>query len=410
MPTNDPYGLLASGLPPELAAEARGLTRQQAIQEALLQQSLQPTGGVIDAGRYKVARSPLEGLAKVAQVLAAQYGISQGDKKMGDLSSRYQQMQADEVQKYQQMKAGAPAISAPSDDLGGGPGAPAMAGDPRTAVQMAMLSRNPLLNRIGAMDATHLNRGEDRADAAKNAKALLDVTIADRAAGRDQTEATRRDLAGIADTTRRDLAADADRRAREMQQFLVANRQPRQEVAPTVVEVMRDGKRVKIDARTDKIIGDAPPTAAMEKAGVAKSKLVKDLGEAITELEKATKDGGLIDKSTGSGIGSLVDMAGRVVGKATPGAIAAGQMAPIYDLVLKMVPRFEGPQSDKDTASYKEASGQLANPNIPNAQKKIAGREILRLMKARQGQFIDKAVAGTEADAGAPPQVRQVDW
>jgi len=145
------------------------------------------------------------------------------------------------------------------------------------------------------------------------------------------------------------------------------------------------------------------PTAEFMKQEAAKKKLTTDINTAISELEKATADGGLIDKSTGSGAGALVDMAAGFVGKATPGAIAVGQMAPIFDLVLKMVPRFEGPQSDKDTQSYKEAAGALANPKIPNPQKKTAAKEILRLMKARRGQFSSKDIVGTEADVGAAP-------
>ena len=140
------------------------------------------------------------------------------------------------------------------------------------------------------------------------------------------------------------------------------------------------------------------PTATHEKTVAANKKLSSNLDEAIIELEKATADGGLIDKSTGSGIGAGVDWTASLFGKATPGSIAVGAMKPIFDLVLKMVPRFEGPQSDKDTQTYKEAAGELANPNVPNERKKIAGREILRLMKARKGQFISKEMEGTEVD------------
>lgn len=145
------------------------------------------------------------------------------------------------------------------------------------------------------------------------------------------------------------------------------------------------------------------PTATHEKTVAANKKLAANLDEAITELEKATMDGGLIDKSTGSGIGAGVDWTASLFGKATPGSIAVGAMKPIFDLVLKMVPRFEGPQSDKDTLSYKEAAGELANPNVPNERKKIAGKEILRLMKARKGQFISKDVEGTELDTKPNP-------
>lgn len=143
----------------------------------------------------------------------------------------------------------------------------------------------------------------------------------------------------------------------------------------------------------------APPKPAAIKLEADRKRIATELSTAIAELEKATKDGGLIDQSTGSGAGAMVDAAGRFVGYATPGAIAVGALTPIYDLVLKLVPRFEGPQSDKDTKLYQDAAGQLANPAIPNEQKKAAGKEILRLMKARRGQFVPKDLVGTEADA-----------
>jgi len=158
------------------------------------------------------------------------------------------------------------------------------------------------------------------------------------------------------------------------------------------------------NARTGGDLGAVMPKplgAVEQKAANARKKMEGDLDTTISELEKATADGGLIDKSTGSGAGALVDMAAGFFGKATPGAIAAGRTAPIFDMVLKMVPRFEGPQSDKDTQSYKEAAGQLANPAVPNETKKAAGREILRLMKQRKGQFVSKDLEGTDADVPA---------
>jgi hypothetical protein len=146
------------------------------------------------------------------------------------------------------------------------------------------------------------------------------------------------------------------------------------------------------------------PSATFEKTTAQRKQLGLDLDRAITELTDATKKGGLIDQSTGSGAGRLVDIGAGFVGQATPGAIAGGKLAPIADLVLKMVPRFEGPQSDKDTTSYKEAAGQLANTALPNAIRKQAGLEILRLMKERKGQFVsaEMAAEGTEAASAAP--------
>jgi hypothetical protein len=150
------------------------------------------------------------------------------------------------------------------------------------------------------------------------------------------------------------------------------------------------------------------PSATFEKTAAQRKQLALDLDRAIIELSTAAEDGGLIDQSTGSGLGQLADTAAGVIGQATPGAIAISKLQPIADLVLKMVPRFEGPQSDKDTQSYKEAAGQLANGNLPNAIRKAAAREIVRLMTERKGQFVSPAMAdeGTSAreTAGAPSE------
>lgn len=142
------------------------------------------------------------------------------------------------------------------------------------------------------------------------------------------------------------------------------------------------------------------PSATFEKTAALQKQTGRDLDLAIKELTEATKDKGLIDQSTGSGAGRLVDVAAGFAGQATPGAIAIAKLKPIADMALKMVPRFEGPQSDKDTQTYKEAAGQLADPSLPTQIRKEAGREVLRLMKARKGQFVNEAMAAEGIGAG----------
>jgi len=150
--------------------------------------------------------------------------------------------------------------------------------------------------------------------------------------------------------------------------------------------------------------GAGKPSAQFTKTKEQSKKLNTDLNLTITELENATKDGGLIDQSTGSGLGKAANVVrGFVTGGASSGAIAGAKLAPIADLALKMVPRFEGPQSDKDTQSYKEAAGQLADTSIPNEIRKEAGKTVLRLMKARKNQFVtqDMAQEGVVPSAGS---------
>lgn len=149
--------------------------------------------------------------------------------------------------------------------------------------------------------------------------------------------------------------------------------------------------------------GMGRPTATYEKTKAQQKQLSLDTDTTISELERATAKGGLIEKGTSSGIGALMDLGGQAVGYGTEGSVAIGALKPIYDMVLKMVPRFEGPQSDKDTASYAAAAGDFANPNIPTNRKMAAAKEILRLMKARKGQFLtrDMAEGGGAPAAGA---------
>ena len=160
-------------------------------------------------------------------------------------------------------------------------------------------------------------------------------------------------------------------------------------------------------------LGGAPvkgkPSAFAEKTAVQRKQLGLDLDRAIVELTAATKDKGLIDQSTGSGFGRGIDIGAGFFGQATPGAIAAGKLAPIADMVLKMVPRFEGPQSDKDTRSYKEAAGQLADSSLPNAIRKQAGMEIVRLMKARKNEFVTPEMATEGAGAAPTPASPNID-
>jgi hypothetical protein len=201
-----------------------------------------------------------------------------------------------------------------------------------------------------------------------------------------------------------------------LQDRAAATRAPVQPVAPTITTVEdpnNPGKFLQVDARTYKgggagaagVIGGARPSATAEKATAQRTQMGKDLGFAITQLADITKDGGLIDQSTGSGAGQLVDLGARFIGRPMPGDIAIGQIAPVADLVLKMVPRFEGPQSNADTKSYKEAAGQLADASLPTKIRKEAGKTVLRLMKERRNQFVttDMAAEGTGAAEIAPP-------
>ena len=180
------------------------------------------------------------------------------------------------------------------------------------------------------------------------------------------------------------------------------DRAPRPEPAVRTQQVKMDNGTIGImnmdtGAVTPATLGGAPvkgqPSALAEKTKLQQQQLTQNLGVVIGELKNAVKDGGLIDQSTGSGAGRLTDVTAGFFGKATPGAIAIGKLQPIADLALKMVPRFEGPQSNADTTSYKQAAGQLADANLPTKIRKEAAKTVIRLMENRKGQFMSSDMA-----------------
>ena len=189
---------------------------------------------------------------------------------------------------------------------------------------------------------------------------------------------------------------------------------PREPAARTIKVELADGSIGLMNLDTGEITpatmggktAKGKPSATFEKTRAQREQLQRDLNTAIFELKEATKEGGLIDQSTGSGVGRAVDIGARMVGKAMAGDIAIGKLKPIADIVLKMVPRFEGPQSDKDTQSYKEAAGQIADPTLPRAIRKEAAQTIIRLMENRKGQFVSTDMAAEGTTAGGGPSIQ----
>lgn len=399
---NDLYGLEASGLPPEMIAQLTGNARRRAIAEAMLKQSMEMPQAAPVKGRFQGVVSPLEHVAKLVQSVMANRDIRSADEANATLAGQAESGRKAAMEAYMRRKMGVPGVAPATavDDEGNAmPSSPGVPADPRGALAAGFadpyLAKSPFLRaEQGALD-----KAESREDQQAFLKSQSEAAAAERKARADADRA--------AALERDKVRADERRESREsnnaLRREMMANRPQPQPQAITDaagnVSFYLNGQKVG-EAK-----GAGKPSATFEKVQAEKKKMAADLDSAIGELEDATKDGGLIDQSTGSGAGAMVDSVAGFFGKATPGAVAAGRMAPIFDKVLKMVPRFEGPQSDKDTQTYKEAAGQLANPAVPTPQKKAAAKEILRLMKSRKGQFVgsDAPPASTsvfdEADA-----------
>lgn len=127
---------------------------------------------------------------------------------------------------------------------------------------------------------------------------------------------------------------------------------------------------------------------------------------ALNDVDKL-----LVSNPTHSGGGALIDKGMDAVGlPATDGAKVAAQLKIAANPILMSVPRFEGPQSDKDTATYKEAAGQLGDETISIGKRQAAAamiREILVRNKlateAMEPQVIGNTTPPAAASTSATP-------
>lgn len=152
-----------SNLPPELAIEAQRIARRQKVADMMVQGGLQPLKGQ-NTGRFYVPPSPLEGIAKVMQAYMGAKMGADTDADTAALGGRYRQGISDEMARYQQTRDGSPGRAPMLDpqeseqmaDQGSPmqPNVGAVQGDPRAAVQQAILSQYPQVRELGKLDFT----------------------------------------------------------------------------------------------------------------------------------------------------------------------------------------------------------------------------------------------------------------
>lgn len=126
------------------------------------------------------------------------------------------------------------------------------------------------------------------------------------------------------------------------------------------------------------------PTAFANRQKKVQEEQAKEVTKGVDALKvyniiKPVADA--LSKATNSGLGSTIDSVAQFFGYATEGAIGTAQLRILSDRLLKAIPRFEGPQSDRDVESYKEAAGSLANDKLPREMRQAAFQTILDLNK-----------------------------
>jgi hypothetical protein len=163
-------------------------------------------------------------------------------------------------------------------------------------------------------------------------------------------------------------------------QVNIQNPQP---VTPvTIQDPDNPNQTIVIDGRTRAVLGRGPKMTEAGKIDATAMKAMSGLGADLQKAEDLlmgvarTSDGQVVKGNlpTGSGFGSAVDAVSGFFGGSPSGAAEADSLKTVAARLVGRVPRFEGPQSDKDVTLYKEAAGNVGNEKLPRERRLAAAR------------------------------------
>lgn len=250
-------------------AEAQQLEQRKKYAEALRAQGQQQLPGGQMVGNQFVATNPLNYLAnalrqysgarEMADVRAGERALN--ERKQSDLAEYLKSMPGAKTETTKQLVGDRPGAGSFEDvttttmptaedymqwsmrGLQFGPQVAQLGGNMANQAQMRDFQNKQL-------EAQTLERQAAREQRAQE----LIMRLEDSRLAREERAALQRELTQMQMDGRKELA-------QLTASIAAANRQP---PAPTLATVMRDGKPVVIDARTDRVIGDAPPKGSGE--------------------------------------------------------------------------------------------------------------------------------------------------
>lgn len=271
--------------------------------------------------------------------------------------------------------------------------------------------------KVGAQEAAkapyNFQEGYDPATGAPVRRSVASMVRQEGGTGYANEGQMRNQMQGIpqemADYNRRELAAvtrdlqnpnlDAGSRAQLQQYAQTLQGALPQQSAPSGIQSGPSAlQAAQQAAQQARMVGTANADVVRDTSAQTKA---KNAGETVTSAQRAID---LLKLGpTGSGIGALADRAAAFVGMDTPGANIASKLDVVAADITKNVPRFEGPQSDKDVAAYKAAAGDVANRELPVERRIAAAEEVQRLQAKAAGISSGGATgsfAGVPADIG----------
>jgi hypothetical protein len=384
---------VGGNLPPEILQQQQALNRQQQMAQMLMQQGQAVPSGQMVSGRY-VAPSFFQYAAPLFQTYAGTRLAEKGDKASADLAKALRQQYANEAQQYQDLLRGKEATfeqAGPTPTGGNIPNQTYRAGaDPQAAYLFGSTAYNPALQAVALKKLTEGPKWEKASftdeKTGRVREGVIDVNatnpISTFQVGGVKPEMTAYERANIqfkaAELGDRGIGVNLNGGQGMMPQFNMP------QGGGQTGQVNLPKADVKFaPSQIEQYVPD--PTLTNEQNRAANAEFNKKLR---ANIDNAKDSFGLL-KSAAETLSSGKPSSGRLENIVTGtreffggGGEASKTDATLTILGTKLtskVPRFEGPQSDKDTALYQAAAGDLGNANKPIATRLAAVQEMINL-------------------------------
>jgi hypothetical protein len=374
-------------------AQQQQILRQQKMAEMLLQSGLQQPQGQMVSGRY-VAPSLTQNLAGLANIYMGQRGIEKADKAQQDLATRLRQQGVQESQDILATLRGreaTPDVVPQGQTLLDDQGMLTM-GSQRGTAAIAPDLESAYAKSAGAMTA------QGRALAPMLAKQLMP----------DLTPEEKRYKAAVKDGSFKGGFNDFLNQLTEKDKFMIAK--DRAELADKgifigggapsggmpmgggqgggqgvtqVRQVTGDAKYMPANMpvyEPDPSLTNAQNRELQAQFAKDNQKNIKNAKDAFGSIKAVSEI--LRTNEPSSGLAeNIITGTREIFGGGGKQSQADAKLKVLGQKLVQQVPRFEGPQSDKDVASYQAAAGDIGNANKPIGARLAALQVLVDLNK-----------------------------
>lgn len=370
-----------------LDPELQGIERQRQLAQALMQRGMQAPQGQMVSGRF-VAPSATQYLANAFDAYSGKSGVEQAEQKAGEVRQRQQKSAADNIAEALRVSSGSPEqVSYSAEDVG-----PSMSVKPATqGDSQAAIARLLRPNATAAEQNIANKLIEQQFKEAKWEKVeQYDPKTGNTITGMVNVNSPR------PETTFRQVAVSKPALS---QKEIIELRDKGINVGGGMTmsggqgggmpsgqgggQVSGDDKYLPANLPTYEYNPRLSPQQNRELAGKFEADLQKSVKNAKSAFNaiKAVSEIMQTNAPSSGRMENIVTGTREFFGKGGETSKADAQLKVLEQILVQQVPRFEGPQSDKDVASYKAAAGDVGNPNMPIASRMGALQILIDLNK-----------------------------